>query len=327
MLAPHTRDAAWPDEIGPLAESVRRADPGESRLALLGTPDDLGVRLNAGRPGAADGPRAFRAALARQRSTHDAVAGRPLETRLCDAGDVAPAHPSDHGGDPVAALEETHRRVREACAALHGAGLVPVCVGGGHDLTLPGVTALADASGRRAGGVNVDAHLDVRDAPGSGMPFRRLIESDRLDPARFVEFGIARFACDPAHLAWLAERGAAVVAADVVLASSGEDLVADAFDVAFGADARGPGAAGPGFLSIDLDAIDASSAPGVSAPAAMGLGVPLVAEIARRAGADPRVGRLDIMELNPAYDADARTARVAALLLLSFLTGFAERPA
>ncbi len=80
------------------------------------------------------------------------------------------------------------------------------------------------------------------------------------------------------------------------------------------------------FVSIDLDVIDGAQAPGVSAVNPCGLPVHLVCEIARRAGADVRVKHVDVMELSPPQDdASGRTARIAALLFLHFVAGFAER--
>ena len=45
----------------------------------------------------------------------------------------------------------------------------------------------------------------------------------------------------------------------------------------------------------------------------------------RACGADRRVRCFDLMELNPRFDPDDRTARIAAHLFLTFLTGFAQR--
>ncbi|HND60953.1 MAG TPA: hypothetical protein PLB90_05695, partial [Opitutaceae bacterium] len=64
---PHTRPGRWPRPISTarFAATIRRDSPRGCAVALLGLPDDTGVKLNGGRPGAAGGPTAFRAALAR----------------------------------------------------------------------------------------------------------------------------------------------------------------------------------------------------------------------------------------------------------------------
>jgi arginase family enzyme len=201
--------------------------------------------------------------------------------------------------------------------ALADAGCVTVAVGGGHDLALPCIAARAARRGHALGGINLDAHLDVRERVGSGMPFRRLIAGGHVDPRAFIELGLGRFANDRADVEWARAQGATLISADDVLASgfSPADLLARA---------TAPGA---GFVSIDLDGIDGAAAPGVSALNPMGLGVFHAARLAEAAGRDPRVLHLDIMELCPAHDHEGRTARVAAYLFLAFLAGWRARPA
>lgn len=320
MILEHVAPAPWPAMgAGRLAVGILRGDAARERLrrgagdgravALVGLPDDTGIVLNGGRAGAVAGPTAFRAALARYGTPFDLLKRRVPEMEVLDLGDVVPAE----GGD-VAALLETHARVTQALAAVHAAGFLPVCVGGGHDLTLPSVRALAAGlPGEMLGGINVDAHLDVREEPGSGMPFRRLIQEGALDARRFVTFGAGRFVHQEEHVRWLEGKGGVVV--DVEAARRDGALEA-AFDVAF---------AGPGFVTVDLDALDGAWAPGVSAVNPDGLDVSAVGALVERAGRTESVRHIDFMELSPPHDADGRTARVAAHLFLRFLAGLAER--
>lgn len=311
MRLPHTIAPEWPkSKPGRYAATIRRDEPEGCRVALLGLPDDTGVRLNGGRPGAAAGPAAFRAELASFGTPWDGLRARRLDVGVFDAGDVEPAQGADER-----ALYETHERVRAACAALHELGLVPICIGGGHDLSLPSITALAQHSGAALGGINLDAHLDVRERVGSGMPFRRLIEAGSLDPKRFVELGVGRFANDERDVTWLSALGARLVPVEHAMA---EFLPAEHLAFALGS-------SGVGFVSIDLDALDASVVPGVSALNPLGLGVAHAASLAEAAGREAKVLHFDVMELCPAEDVARRSARVAALLVLSFLAGFEER--
>ena len=79
------------------------------------------------------------------------------------------------------------------------------------------------------------------------------------------------------------------------------------------------------FVSLDLDVIDASSAPGVSAMNPCGMSARKVEKLVYAAGCDARVACFDIMELSPRHDHMNRTARLAAHLFLTFLRGLAER--
>jgi formiminoglutamase len=282
-------------------------------VALLGLPDDTGVRLLGGRPGAARGPAAFRAALAAFGTTWDSLSGRSLDVPVYDAGDVKPAP-----GRTAAALFKTHARVQEAAGRLHEQGLVVVAIGGGHDLTLPTVAALAKHAGGAVGGINLDAHTDVRETVGSGMPFRRLIEEGAVDPRRFVVAGLGRFTNAKEHLEWLATRGSTLASIEEVLELG--VLARNWLDAATGTDKNGSA-----FVSIDLDVLDGAQVPGVSALNPVGVPVPGVCHLAEAAGADPRVRHFDLMELSPPHDPSGRSARVAALLFLSFMAGFATR--
>lgn len=327
-VVPHTVDPQWPTiPADRFAATFRIDSPEGCTVALLGLPDDTGVRLNHGRPGAALGPAAFRAALARYGTTFDANNNRQIPVNVFDAGDVRPAT----GGRPEEDLHETHRRITEAVTKLHQLGMITVCVGGGHDLTLPAVRALAQFTGRPVGGINVDAHLDVRESIGSGMPFRSLLEGGFLDGRRFCEFGISRFVTTREHNEFLQLRHASVVTIDKVLADIPSEVYR-AFAVARGDRST------PLFVSLDMDAIDGAYAPGVSAVNPAGLAPYIVARLLENAGRDPLVRHLDIMELSPPHDdppfaEDAargvtagRTAKLAVFMFLTFIAALADRP-
>ncbi len=308
----HTHPGSWPElRPGRFAETIRSESPEGCALALLGLPDDTGVRLNHGRAGAAQGPGAFRAALAALGASYDGGRQAALDVAVFDAGDVLPAL-----GDDAAALFETHARVAAAAQQLHELGLVVIGIGGGHDLSLPAISALSMHVATALGGVNLDAHLDVRERVGSGMPFRRLIEGGWLDPKRFVELGLGRFANERGDFEWARRHGVRLVMAEEVLRRGvrAPELLTYALS------------GGPGFLSIDLDGLDAAFAPGVSAQNPLGLSLSAAAELAEAAGRDRRIRHFDLMELCPPHDSGARTARAAAYLFLCFVAGFQQRP-
>lgn len=289
-LLPHLAPASWPKEIpaSRFSASIRRDSPDGCQIALLGIPDDRGVWMNHGRPGAAGGPTAFRAALARYGSADSAAGPMPW---VYDAGDVIVSD----------SLEETHRRVTAATGALLDTGLFPFAVGGGHDLTFPFVRAVA-ARFERPVAVYFDAHLDVSETPGSGMPFRKLTEECAV-PALHLH-GFRPLMNRHAHFAWFKAHGGKVYPdrARVALPRA-KNL----------------------FASFDLDVLDSAHAPGVSALNPAGWTVREAEAWVRACGASKAVRSFDLMELNPAHDVDGRTARVAAHLFLTFLAGFASR--
>lgn len=297
-----TVPGVWPERdagrfasfIGAASEVPAGAADERFTVALLGLPDDTGVRLNNGRPGAAEGPLAFRAALASY-GARDA-AGICADGRawppVVDAGDVVPSSESD----PARALRDTHERVFAAACRLQMSGFFVVGIGGGHDLTYP----LARAAATRYGPlemVYLDAHLDVREEPGSGMPFRRLFEGGWIDGARVV--GIDRRVNTAEH-------------SDYFRSCGGREILS-VEGIAEG------GSAGAAYASIDLDAVDASAAPGVSALNPCGLSPREADRFAETVGWWPELRGFDIMELSPPHDEQGRTARLAARLFLTLL--------
>lgn len=252
-------------------------------IALLGMPDDTGVKMNGGRPGAKDGPGAIRRVLSKMgvdRPQFD----WPV---VYDAGDVLPA------GDD---LDETHRRVSEASAALASAGLFPIGLGGGHDLTFAFVRGVINAlpeNEKPVDGVYLDPHLDVRETTGSGMPFRRLIEDCGVRSLALA--GFDPVANSATHLDWFWEHG-------------GELVELDATPPKY-----------PFFASLDMDAIDAAHAPGVSAMNPCGLSPREAVAWAKRMAASPHVRCFDVMELSPSNDDRDRTARLAAYIVLAII--------
>ena len=81
------------------------------------------------------------------------------------------------------------------------------------------------------------------------------------------------------------------------------------------------------YLSIDLDVLPASVAPGVSAPAARGLPLEVMESLLNHAVtlAGDKLRLAEIAECNPELDIDGRTAKVAARLCHLMLSGSGRR--
>lgn len=295
MMIPHVTPPEWgatkPGRF--CAEIVTEVAGAKGcRAALLGMPDDMGVAMNGGRVGAREGPRALREALMKFGVAQPPGVRLP---KVFDAGDVTPGQ----------TLEETHERVTAAAGALIDKGLVPIGIGGGHDLTYAFVRAACQKLGVRRG-LYTDAHLDVRAEAGSGMPMRALIE--RCGVTSLSNVGIRWLANSEEHFDWFVAHGGKVETWAQTIPQAAAQLGQE-----------------PMFVSIDLDAIDSGQAPGVSALNPNGMTVEQVSCYAHAAGASEQVKCFDIMELNPRHDEQGRTARVAAYVLLRFLSGLGER--
>ena len=78
-------------------------------------------------------------------------------------------------------------------------------------------------------------------------------------------------------------------------------------------------------VSLDIDAVRSTEAPGASASNPSGLKAPELEKIAYIAGRSSNVRYIDIMEVSPPLDEDHRTAALAASAIFGFLRGLSER--
>jgi arginase family enzyme len=83
---------------------------------------------------------------------------------------------------------------------------------------------------------------------------------------------------------------------------------------------------GPIHVDVDVDACDRAVAPACPASVPGGLSAYQLRRTVRLLARDPRVTSLDIAEVDATRDAaDGRTVRLAALVVLEAIAGFAER--
>jgi agmatinase len=286
--------------------------PPRTRITLVGLPWDGGASLGA--PGARYGPDAVRGALGwwldriRDDRVWDVEDDRIVDCRglvLRDAGDVEIA-----GHDARATFARATAAVGEALAE----GAVPVVLGGDHSISIPAVRALA-ARAARIGIVQLDAHLDlVEDSPRQGRlsqssPMRRSLELPQASPDRLVQVGL-RSLNYPEYRGWCAEQGITQLTAARAL-EMGADAVAERALAAAGADGAQV------YLTVDLDCLDPSVAPGVGHMEPGGFPFAFVSRVVRRLA--PHVAALDFAEMNPMRDVQGMTAAVTARLLLDFV--------
>ena len=78
-------------------------------------------------------------------------------------------------------------------------------------------------------------------------------------------------------------------------------------------------------VTFDMDAVDQAFAPGVSAPCVNGLHHDLWLTAAYLAGRNEQVSSFDLSEVNPSFDRDGQTAKLAALTIWQFLLGLSQR--
>lgn len=281
---------------------VRTRDTVDGRLALVGFACDAGVARNKGRTGAVTGPGALRKALAN-------IAAHAV-TAIDDLGDVACA------GD---ALEQAQEEFASVVAATVAAGAVPLGLGGGHEIAYASYLGLERAvpPGGSIGIVNFDAHFDLRagDRATSGTPFRQALEHAAAQgrKAEYLCIGVSRFANTDALYQRARSLGVRWV--------QDEDVRADRFDALRAEVGELLERVDHVYLTICLDVFPAAAAPGVSAPAALGVEPALVERLVEVVLDSGKLRVADVAELNPKFDIDSRTARLAARLVARIAEG------
>ena len=268
---------------------------GKGVVILAGLPaDDKSSYLR----GAAGAPAAIREALACPSSNLCAEDGTELGSNplFADAGDI------DLGG--ILDMEA----IESGLGVLLARGSRIVCLGGDHSVSFPAIRALARtrSTGTRGTGsrvtggridvLHIDAHPDLYDSfegdrLSHACPFARCLDEGLI--GRLVQVGIRGMN---------GEQRARARKFDV-----------DVIDMAAWVAGGKPGFSGDFYLSLDLDGLDPAFAPGVSHREPGGLTTREVITLVQRTPGT-LVGA-DIVELNPARDAEGITAMVAAKLL------------
>ncbi|RRJ33825.1 formimidoylglutamase [Halocatena pleomorpha] len=282
------------EQFGDVTEPTTPAVAATYEAVMLGEPTDRAV---IGRDGARNGPAHLRSAL-NETKTHHLTHG-PVGP-VGDLGDVQFSESADATArqQAVAAITED----------IHALDARPVFLGGDNSLTYPNARPLL-ASGS-LGIVSFDAHFDCRDgAPSSGTPYRQLFE-DGLDA--FAVVGARHFENTTTYADYLDGRGTVVTAEDV-----GTDLQAAA-RTAIGAVAD----AEQLYVSLDLDVLDATAAPGVSAPTPGGLTTRELYRLLGMIANDGRVAGFEVVECAPPLDQDDRTAVAGARAIAHVLSAW-----
>jgi formiminoglutamase len=263
-------------------------------VVLLGLPQDEGVRRNKGRVGAKDAPDAIRRCL------YKLVAKEGL--KLFDVGNTIIED----------TLEKTHDTHREIVRHLLRSDKRLVVLGGGNDISYPDCSALAMEKQGEVLAFNIDAHFDVRDnnERNSGTAYRQLLEEGHIKPENFYQIGYQLFANSPTYINYLAEKRVWAYGLLQIRSIGIRHLLRRLLqqgDVIF--------------WGLDMDVVRAADAPGVSAVNPTGLTGDEFCDVARLAGLDPRSRIFEISEVNPKYDIDERTCRLAAAAIWYFLDG------
>ena len=295
------------------------------RIGLVGFACDQGVRRNQGRVGARAAPPLIRQAFA----TLAVIAelqqrfNNQLPTLLGDAGDI---HCHDHDDFAANTLEQAQVKYANTVSKIIEQGGLPIGLGGGHAIAYGSFLGLWQALQQidatkntdlqpRIGIINLDAHLDIRqsDVATSGTPFRQIAEhlTEQGQPFNYCCIGVSRFSNTAALFDRAEELGVHIISDEDCTNKKWKKIATqitgfiDSVDIIY--------------LTIDMDCLPSSVVPGVSAPAAYGIELSFVERAVKLIMASNKVKIADIAEINPTFDIDARSCKVAARLLATII--------
>jgi arginase len=290
-------------------------------IALIGAPTDIG----AGHRGASMGPEALRVA-----GLAEALRERGMD--VVDTGNlVGPLNPWQPPVDGYRHLDEVvewNRLVMEAMAAQLALGRLPVMLGGDHCLGVGSITAVARHcrdTGKTLRVLWLDAHADFNTSTVTpsgnvhGMPVACLCG---LGPEPLTHLGGAAPAMNASEI-----RQVGIRSVDQGEKRLIQEYGLDVYDMryideigmkrAMEEALEGIDANTHVHVSFDVDFLDPSIAPGVGTTVPGGPNyreAQLVMEMIADTG---RIGSLDIVELNPAFDDHNRTAQLVVDLVES----------
>ncbi|HEX7339674.1 MAG TPA: arginase [Rhodanobacteraceae bacterium] len=291
------------------------------KVSLVGVPTDIGAADR----GASMGPEALRVAGIAQALT---ARGVDVEDRGNVSGPQNPFLPPVKGYRHLEEVVAWNRAAMDALAGVLADGRMPIMLGGDHCLGVGSITAVANHCrkvGKKLRVIWFDAHTDCNTSeltPSGnihGMPVACLCGNG---PQGLTELGGRAPAIDPSVMRYIGIRSVDDGEKRLV-----HDMGMHVFDMRY-IDEHGMRktveAALEGVdenthvhLSFDVDGLDPSIAPGVGTTVRGGPSyreAQLAMEMIHDCG---RLGSLDLVELNPAFDDHNRTAKVAVELVES----------
>lgn len=282
----------------------------DAEVAVLGIPFD---NTTAMRPGCRQAPRALRDASGRF-----GWLGEPTGSagyfdinrdatwlsgiRFVDAGDV------DVTIDP----DTTRARITKHARSIIDRGLLLASIGGDHSVTFPLLAAFENFGPLTV--VLLDAHLDYRDESmglkfTNNSPFRRAHELPFVK--RIVTIGVRGIKSTDREYRESLSHGNLVFPMDRV---HNEGIIKIVDEI---------GVLGNYYVSLDIDGLDPSIAPGTESPEADGLSYRHARQLLHGIAANGKLVGVDIVEVNPYLDHAELTQHIATQLFIEAIaSGF-----
>lgn len=271
----------------------------QKTFALLGYACGEGVKRNQGRIGALDGPDAIKKQLAKMPNHLD------TRTEFFDLGSIQCLD-----GD----MEAAQTALSESVFELLQKKAFPILLGGGHDIAYGHYNGIKKhlEKTNSIGIINFDAHFDLRNnskGNNSGTPFYQIAQDCNEEGSEFkyLCLGVRKDANDKALFKTADNLGVVYMSSLKFSMAYAKTVVRTLLDFIAQVDFI--------YVTIDLDGFSSAYAPGVSAASPMGFSPEVVLESLELIINSKKMISLDIAEMNPKYDIDNQTAKLAASLV------------
>ena len=255
---------------------------------IIGFMSDEGVRRNKGRIGAKEAPEKIREKLSSLSYT----------SPIFDIGSV----------EGTEDLEASQQTLGEAVSKLLSHDNFPVILGGGHETVYGHYLGVRDAyKDKRIAVLNIDAHFDLRNEEKSSgtMFYEMLSEDDNID---YFVIGIQPFSNTKSLYENAEKFNVKYWTLDELRNDSYLSAIKTAledYDYVF--------------MTLCMDSIQQSYAPGTSAPAPNGFTAEEIIKTVKYFASLENLSSFDISEVSPPLDIDDRTSSLAALIVITLL--------
>lgn len=277
----------------------RQLDPSDSDVTILGLPFDGACCY---RPGAAEAPDRLRE-LSRT-ATAVTETGALLEgLNLADLGNL------QSGGNT-----RDYFRAIEMWVSTLPSEVFVIGLGGDHSVSIPLFSGFRRKAVGECGLIWLDAHPDLWDAYDGdrlshACALRRLIEGGDLNPRRIALLGLRSFS--PEEIDYLLSRQIFFMTAHEMAAKGMEWAAQKAIEQVHEADHV--------YLSLDIDFVDPSAAPGTGLPVPGGPSARETLALLEPLFQKLRIRSMDIVEISPPHDPASVTSFLGVQILLQIL--------
>lgn len=281
--------------IHQIVSDLHTTSTNNNTCGIIGFSCDEGVRRNKGRLGSKEAPNEIRKSLS-SISWHGQSTGH-----LVDFGNIICEDRQ---------LEAAQVELGSYVKKILTKNMLPVILGGGHETLYGHYLGIRSHVGPNAsiGILNIDAHFDLRsyeEITSSGTMFKQILDND--PQANYLPIGIQRYGNTKKLFNTATSLKCSWIYEDELINEIPPNTEEKILNFMNQNDFI--------ILTLCMDVINASEAPGVSAPSPFGLSGKIVRELIRKIASHGKMISFDICEVNPSLDDDNRTVKLAANLL------------